>query len=548
MEAYPNPIIQFFDGFRQSVIPLYQRPYEWQEKRWEDMWQDILERYEAETDASHFMGTIVTMDARSIPLGVRKHTIIDGQQRLTTLALLLCSIRDRLPVDSIEKKRIQNHYLINDGYEGWDYLKLLPTQDDRETFKEIVTGPHQKNLSLMHKAYRYFLQKLDSADSDGNPIDVKRLFYTIERKLIIVNINLGNSDDPYLIYESLNAKGSPLTQADLVRNYFLMRFPINVQDDIYKHLWLPMQRRLNSDLTEFMRHYLMRDGIEVRKGDVYSELKKRLQDLQPSEVESFLADMDKLSSYYLKFIHPAEEPELQLRKKFYQLLNWDVTTAHPLLLKLYGIYDAGKLDKDDFYYCLRTIESFVVRRDVCGVPTNQLKRIFLQTSRNFQEINTWFWLRKELSSGSSGGRWPKDPEFKEAWSRYQAYSKGKRCKLILDSLEQSYDHKELADLEAATIEHIMPQTLTDEWYKMLGGKADEINEKYGDTIGNLTLTGYNPDLSNLPFYKKKEIYANSHFSMNAWIASQDRWTETEIHKRAELLWDKACAIWMSPQG
>jgi uncharacterized protein with ParB-like and HNH nuclease domain len=547
MEAYPNPIIQFFDGFRQSVIPLYQRPYEWKEKRWEDMWQDILERYEAETDASHFMGTIVTMDAKSIPLGVRKHSIIDGQQRLTTLAILLCSIRDRLPSDSIEKKRIENHYLINDGYDGWEYLKILPTQDDREAFKEIVTNTSHRKLSLMYRAYEYFLKKLESVDSDGNPIDVKRLFYTIERKLIIVNINLGNSDDPYLIFESLNAKGSPLTQADLVRNYFLMRFPVNVQDDVYKHLWLPMQRRLNDDLTEFMRHYLMREGVEVRKGDVYSELKKRLQDLQPDNVERFLADMDKLSGYYLKFIHPADEAEPDLRKKFDQLLNWDVTTAHPLLLKLYEAYDSGKLDKDDFYYCLRTIESFVVRRDVCGVPTNQLKRIFLQASKNFQETNTWFWLRKELSSGASGGRWPKDTEFKEAWSHYPAYSKGKRCKLILDALEQSYGHKELADLEPATIEHIMPQTLDNEWRNILGERADDVNEKYGDTIGNLTLTGYNPDLSNLSFNKKKTIYADSHYSMNDWIANQDKWTEVEILKRAEILWDKARSVWLAPQ-
>lgn len=215
---------------------------------------------------------------------------------------------------------------------------------------------------------------------------------------------------------------------------------------------------------------------------------------------------------------------------------------------MYEAYEGGKLDKDDFHHCLRSIESFVVRRDVCGVPTNQLKRIFLQSSRNFQETNTWFWLRKELSAGSSGGRWPKDAEFKEAWVRYQAYSKGKRCKLILDTLEQSYGHKELADLESASIEHIMPQTLNDEWRSVLGKKADEINETYGDTIGNLTLTGYNPDLSNFPFDKKKEIYADSHYSLNDWIANQDKWSEAEIIKRAENLWEKARSIWQAPLG
>ncbi len=172
----------------------------------------------------------------------------------------------------------------------------------------------------------------------------------------------------------------------------------------------------------------------------------------------------------------------------------------------------------------------------------------MQASKNFQEENIWFWLKKELSSGSSGGRWPKDTEFKEAWIRYQVYSKGKRCKLILDSLESSFGHKELADLTSATIEHVMPQTLTDEWRAVLGKKADEINETYGDTIGNLTLTAYNSELSSLPFGKKKEFYASSHYSLNEWFEMKKRWTEAEIIERAESLWEKARTIWQAPIG
>ena len=141
MEAFPSQIIQFFNGFKQSVIPLFQRPYEWRVPNWQTFWEDALERYELSTDASHFMGAIVTMPARSVPVGVAKHLIIDGQQRLTTLALLLCAIRDELPSDAkVARTRIQNHYLTNDGYEGWDYLKFLPTQDDRDGFKALISG------------------------------------------------------------------------------------------------------------------------------------------------------------------------------------------------------------------------------------------------------------------------------------------------------------------------------------------------------------------------------------------------------------------------
>src|ERR1700674_267934 len=426
MEAFPSQIIQFFNGFKQSVIPLFQRPYEWKPKNWETLWHDVLERYEASTDASHFMGAIVTMPSRSVPVGVAKHLIIDGQQRLTTLALLLCAIRDALPPDAnVERTRIQKFYLTNDGYDGWDYLKLLPTQDDRDGFRSLVTAEASSAHSEMQMqvAYRFFRQKIkEERDSDGNPIDLRKLLDTAERKLIIVDINLGENEDPYLIFESLNAKGSPLTQADLVRNYFLMRFPVAVQENIYTSLWLPMQRRLGDDLTEFMRHYLMRSGEEVLRDDVYSQLKKRVQDLSADEVKSTLADMHRISDYYLRLINPTEESDLDIQASLMQLLRWDVTTSHPLTLKLYEAYDRKEIAKEELIQCLQNIESFVVRRMVCVVPTNQLKRIFLQAAKGFVTANTLAWLRDTLSSGAAGRRWPGDEEFKTAWPHYRVYS------------------------------------------------------------------------------------------------------------------------------
>ena len=273
MEAFPSQVIQFFNGFKQSVIPLFQRPYEWKIRHWETLWNDVLERYEASTQASYFMGAIVTTPSRSVPVGVAKHLIIDGQQRLTTVALLLCSIRDELPSDAeVERSRIQSFYLTNQGYGGWDYFKLLPTQDDRNGFKALVNTLENPAHSEMEKAYSFFRQQIKGSDSDGNPIDVRRLLETIEHKLVIVNINLAETEDPYLIFESLNAKGGRANpEADSARNYFLMKFPVEAQSAVYTDFWLPMQRRLGDNLTEFMRHYLMRDGEEVLKDDVYSQ-------------------------------------------------------------------------------------------------------------------------------------------------------------------------------------------------------------------------------------------------------------------------------------
>lgn len=368
MEAYPSQIIQFFNGFKQSVIPLFQRPYEWKETNWKTFWDDALERYEASTDASHFMGAIVTMPARSVPVGVAKHLIIDGQQRLTTLALLLCAIRDALPSDAkTARSRIQNYYLTNEGYEGLDYLKLLPTQDDRDNFEALVsdTGNQQFSEMQMHKAYRYPQQKIEEGDSDGNPINVSRLLETIERKLVIVNINLSETENPYLIFESLNAKGSPLTQADLVRNYFLMRFMVATQEEIYKDFWLPMQRRLGDNLTEFMRHYLMRSGEEVLKDDVYSQLKKRVQATSEEGVKSVLEDMHRVSNFYLRLIKPTEELDPDIQAGLMQLARWDVTTSYPLTLKLYDAYDRDQVTKNDFNQCLLNIE--IIRNSTNGV-------------------------------------------------------------------------------------------------------------------------------------------------------------------------------------
>lgn len=551
MEAFPSQIIQFFNGFKQSVIPLFQRPYEWRESNWQTFWEDALERYESSTDASHFMGAIVTMPARSVPVGVAKHLIIDGQQRLTTLALFLCAVRDELPSDAkVARGRIQNHYLTNDGYEGWDYLKFLPTQDDRDGFKALISSDAQFSLSgiQMHKAYQYLRQKIKEGDSDGNSIDVSKLLETIERKLIIVNINLSETEDPYLIFESLNAKGSPLTQADLVRNYFLMRFPVTAQETVYQDLWLPMQRRLGDNLTEFMRHYLMRTGEEVLKDDVYSQLKRRVQSTSEEGVKSILEEMHRISGYYLRLIKPAEESDPVLQASLLQLLRWDVTTSHPLTLKLYEAYARNEITKNDFNQCLVNIESFVIRRMFCGVPTNQLKRIFLQAAKEFRVPDTLAWLRENLSSGAGGRRWPRDEEFRQGCLHYNIYSVPRRCKLILDSLERSYGHKEPAALDDATVEHVMPQTLTDEWRNSLSkdGDPEKLHELLADTIGNLTLTAYNPELSNLSFGQKKILYASSHYSLNEYFAQCDVWGIKEITNRSDKLWEQATELWPSP--
>jgi uncharacterized protein with ParB-like and HNH nuclease domain len=249
MEATPTLVINYFSGFKQNLVPLFQRPYTWSEKQWRTLWEDVMVFYPSDDvndKATHFMGAVVTMPARSVPVGVSKFLIIDGQQRLTTISLLMCAVRDNLGVDSQgPRNRIQQFYLTNFGSEGTEFFKLLPTQGDRDAYASLI----QESVaavpeSQFKKSYDFFRRRLRDAAEDGERIDPKRILEIVEKRLMVVMINLSESDDPYLIFESLNFKGSPLEQADLVRNYFLMRFPVTDQQGVYEGLWLPMQNRL----------------------------------------------------------------------------------------------------------------------------------------------------------------------------------------------------------------------------------------------------------------------------------------------------------------
>lgn len=555
MEASPSRVIEFFNGFKQSVIPLFQRPYTWDKENWKTLWEDISEQCSSTKPSNHFMGAIVTTPAKSVPVGVSKYLVIDGQQRLTTIAILLCAIRDELPEDAIpEKKRIGNHYLVNDGYESWDYFKLLPTQFDREDFKTIVEFKKtnsdkfpilSKNNSSLNQAYLFFRKTLKEEDNES--INIRRVLEIIESRLSVVNINLGENDDPYLIFESLNWKGSSLKQADLVRNYLLMRFPVAKQQKIFDEFWAPIEQKLEGDeLEEFFRMYLMKDGTEVKKGTVYSVIKSKFQQItEGEELQEELVRMKQFSIYYEKIINP--DSISSLNKQLERIKRWIITTSHPLLLQLYNSYAQDKLSPEGFVECLKCIESFAVRREVCRVPTNQLKRIFITLAKNYNSESIVESILDSLLKGTSGGRWPTDDEFLNSWMTYRAYDNSIRCKFILESLEESFEHKETVSFEKATIEHIMPQTLTQDWRKMLGfDKADTVHEALLHTIGNLTLTGYNSELSNSAYQEKIELLTESHYELNKYFLTKSCWTQNEIEQRALDLWDIAKRIWPRP--
>ena len=264
------------------------------------------------------MGAVVTMPARSVPVGVSKFLVIDGQQRLTTIATLLCAIRDDLGAgEQVPKRRIQNHYLTNDGFEGLDFFKLLPTQGDRGAYSPLIqNSAADLPDSQFKKSYEFYRRRLKDRDDEGKALDSKRILEIVETRLMVVMINLSDNDDPYLIFESLNFKGSPLEQADLVRNYFLMRFLVTDQQSVYDGLWLPMQNRLGPSLTEFMRHFLGSEGEEVRKGDVYAAIKRLVADSDAPSVRLLMTRMAQLSIFYSHIATVAPELNEDLGRFF----------------------------------------------------------------------------------------------------------------------------------------------------------------------------------------------------------------------------------------
>ena len=344
MEARPCQILEFFNGTKQLLVPLFQRPYEWGPKEWEALWADLLEQYECtkeESVASHFTGAIVTAPARSVPVGVSKYLVIDGQQHLTTIAILICAMRSFLDVDTPKYRKL-TELLVNEDDDGLDYFKLLPTQPDRAAFQELI---HQHPIpgTCFAQALEFFRKKLAGTTSDDEPIDLDRLADAVQSRLTVVAIHLGDTDDPYLIFESLNAKGAPLTQADLIRNYLLLRLHSNAQQKSYEEAWLPMQTLLTGEhLTEFMRQIL--DANRRRGGEVgYTVLKKRLTSVPDAAIANELRRMQRASVLYAVVVGLRNPSEASIGNGLARLRRWEVATANPFILKLLEAHSQERL-------------------------------------------------------------------------------------------------------------------------------------------------------------------------------------------------------------
>lgn len=550
-------------GDRQYQVPLYQRPYTWGDENWKQLWADLLDQYyvlkrgsQYSRQSAHFFGSFVlapfNINARSAP----SFLIVDGQQRLTTVFLLLAALRDTAAAgDADEYSRYQGVLINERARRDEDRPRLVPTQSDRLAFQSVIEGrPQDAGDSKIAQTYRFFLAQLAKEDEDGEQLDVERMQRVVLDRLAVVEITADRDDNPHRIFESLNARGVPLTQADLLRNYIFMLLPTR-GERLYHDVWLPMQEALGPDhMVGLARVDLQRRGIDANLGDVYRLQQDRLSAFADNEaaLEEEVRDLALRGRYYRGFVEPPAETDPELRGSLERLRQWGAQTTYPLLMHLYGLRGEGQATTEQLRRCLSFIESFLVRRQLVGVPTNQLNRLFADAVR---QLNPDLPVDEALRELLSRERryWPTDVQIRQAVRTRNFYfaGRGPQRMLILERLEQSFDHKEPVDLKTArpSIEHVMPQTLTDEWRQHLVDHGDDplvVHSQLLHTLGNLTLSAYNTELSNRVFDRKQQMYSSSHFELNKALADSPSWTSKEILARADELADRIIRIWSGP--
>jgi len=545
MKASETKLQKILEGTQQYVIPLFQRPYSWGKQEWEVLWEDLTELTEQETIRPHFMGSIVRMQTVSAPQGVSKYLLVDGQQRLATILILLAVVRDRAKQNPDAEicelgEEINETILINRFKKGSEQYKLQPTQSDRPDFHKIIdTGSPNSEKSLINECYRFFEKKIRRQDIALNPIK-----NAIISGLSVVDITLDDDENPYLVFEGLNGKGKPLSQADLIRNYFFMKIQEDKQEEIYAQYWKPIEDALDKSLDECLRHYLMKDGSEVVKRKVYFEFKSKIDCPNPLEP---LKDLTKFADYYHKLIEPSSEKNQLISNCLMRLRQLGVTTVYPFLLNCYGDYAEGNLSIYEFVKVLKVVENFIIRCFVCNVSTNSLNKLFPSLYGQIKQKTEVSFL-EGLKNTLATQKYPRDEDFKSRLKEVELYSdnsKSKRDKgkLILESIEQYFGHKEAVSPDKLSIEHIMPKKLNEDWEKSLGEDWETTHKLLLHTLGNLTLTGYNSELSNHSFSEKREGFLKSNLELNKYFHKKNTWQKGDIEERSEYLAEICLQIW-----
>lgn len=555
MKATSANLLSVIKGPKQFVIPIYQRTYSWHQAQCEQLFKDIIRVSQSDNIHGHFVGSVVYFQESIHTVSdVPRLLVIDGQQRLTTITLLIAALAEFLTENEscleTSPTKLQNYYLFNAEEEGDLRFKLLLTRGDKDTLINILKGVDIEgvNSKRVLENFQYFKSKINSSNIEDVYNGLMRLF--------IVDVALEKDvDNPQLIFESLNSTGLDLSQADLIRNYVLMGQEVDLQTELYEKYWFPMEQRFGNEYAgkfdSFMRDYLcVKTGVIPNINQVYEAFKEFVNgSSSPDDISGVVADIHRFSKFYVNMVlHHETKPKL--KEAFKRISKLKVDVSYPFLLAVYCDYHDELLAEDEFHEILCLVENYVFRRAICGIPTNSLNKTFSGLYKSVKPDTYIESVKAAFQLLDSYKRFPDDFEFEKEIVAKDVYNFRTR-NYLLDRLE-NFKRKEAVNVDEYTIEHILPQNpdLNPEWKKMLGENWQDVQKEFLHTLGNITLTGYNSELSDRPFGQKKKIdggFDDSPIRLNEYLRSTDVWNVEHIENRAKLLAEKAKSIWYSPK-
>lgn len=574
MKGEDKKLVRFFEGSdKRFIIPLYQRNYDWEIKHCRHLFSDLVKLHE-EQRRSHFFGSIVTCRANDVN---DDYLVIDGQQRITTISLLLIAMVNAAKAGDLsfddERKieKIYNTYIIDEYQDNERKVRLKPIKSDMKSFDALIYDEPEKYVreSNVTRNYEFFYNELKSCN-----LKLEDIFESI-KKLVVIDIRLERDDDAQLIFESLNSTGLDLSEADKIRNFLLMSMTTEEQERCYEKYWNKIEVYTGYDPTMFVRDYLtVRTKTIPNIENLYFDFKLFIERTGQSR-EEVMADMTEYAKYWDIFTNQkAEDTKLNIKFRQLNTIESTVGMAYYMAFLKYA-YD-NQFTPKEIFDVFDLIETYWARRIMCNYPANAMNKAFAtmhqdvlrlrdeQEAKCIEPSSYIDILKFVLLKRQGTGTFPSDIEVTEEFKKRQIYRIPQPYRNFLFERMENCDNVEgkwenivphIKD-GSYTIEHIMPQTLTAAWRQQLGDDYERIHEEYLHTFANLTLTGYNSSYSNRPFeekkkgydYKGKHVYGfdESHFSLSNYIKTVDQWTEKELLERQKILLNRFLLLWPMP--
>ncbi len=559
MKGTASYLLEFLEGSRKRfIIPVYQRNYDWKRENCKQLFDDLVSVIK-EDKPSHFFGSIVSYAHSKDDV-----VLIDGQQRITTISLIIIAMINAMkkglcvPDDNRLAEILEDTYIVDKYRREERKVRLKPFRDDCTAFDKLIYNDEEEYIqdSKVTINYKYFFDRIVQAQE----LKVDDLFKAIDRlEIIDIELEPQHGDNPQLIFESLNSTGLDLTEADKIRNYVLMNLPPDIQEQFYDKYWNKIEKCSGNELDGFVRNYLtIKQGVIPNQRKIYFAFKEFTKNYDG--IEEVLQEMLVYANTYrnIKTYQVGEKETNEIAKRLDLL---DMTVAYPFFMAFLVYAKEVELPSTEIHKVFACIETFVFRRLMCDLPTNALNKIFAtlhtailknkKDTDSYSAVMIYILESKKLSSS-----FPKDEEFINGFTTKKVYSMQAKNKMYIFERLENGSSKEKNDVVEnieqgiLTVEHIMPQTLSNAWKQELGIYWESIQEKWLHTISNLTLTGYNIKYSNRPFAEKRDMengFKESGLRLNHYIAQFSKWGEEELEQRKEQLSTLAKTIWSYPE-